>query len=121
MPTSPFPNWDEVLLAAVLDPAFAPVFEPLDLSSSPHAAISSANAPAPPAPTIFRNFERDAGSLSIWRSALSFVLGSSIGGTSSGGCLARSSAREASRISPRPALAPGRLLVARPGPAPPGA
>src|SRR3954454_14291204 len=114
MPTSPFPNWDEVLAAAVLEPALAPVFAPPELLSSPHAAISSANAPAPPAPTIFRNFERDAGSLSIWRSALSCVLGSSIGGASSGGCLPRACARGTKRISGGRALARGHLLVARP-------
>src|SRR3954470_12060692 len=80
MPTSPIPNWDEALLLEPLpDAAFVPVFE-LVLSSSPHAATSNANAPAPPAPTIFRNFLRDAGSASICRTALSCGLGSSIWG-----------------------------------------
>src|SRR3954452_20634452 len=85
MPTSPIPNWDEALLVEPLpDAAFVPVFELVWLSS-PHAARSSANAPAPPAPTIFRNFLRDAGSASIRRTAPSCGFGSSIGGTSIGG------------------------------------
>src|SRR4051794_29563104 len=117
MPTSPIPNWDEALLAEPLPAAaFVPVFELVWLSS-PHAARSSANAPAPPAPTIFRNFLRDAGSASIRRTALFRGFGSSIGDLHGGYLLpvvcevgARTGSGRAAGWHRRT-----RLLVAQPG------
>src|SRR4051812_510356 len=115
MPTSPIPNWDEALLAEPLpDAAFVPVFELVWLSS-PHAARSSANAPAPPAPTIFRNFLRDAGSASIRRTAPSRGFGSSIGGPPWGLPAARClRGRGPNRIRARCRLAPAHSLAGCP-------